>query len=83
MNIFKEVYLGLTHKGAMPQNAVSSNRDLYGNQGQKHLNEPGAPGFLDSATNRQDRRVVLTRQEQDSQADWDAQNKLKSLSQRR
>lgn len=83
MNIFKEITLGLTHKGALPRDAVSSNQNLYGHQGQKHLNESGAPEFLDSASNHQDFRLVLTRKEQDLQAQWDAQNRLRAFSQGR
>lgn len=80
MNIFKEVYLGLTYKGELPKTAVSDNEHLYGSQGKKHLDEAGAPGFLNGANTRDEYKTVLSKKEQASNLEWDQQKQLRQLS---
>ena len=79
MNIFKEIYLGLTYHGELPQTAVSDNRHLYGRQGQKHLDETGAPGLLNQATGRDEYKASLSHKEQASSTDWNQQRQLAQL----
>ncbi len=83
MNILKEIYLGFKHNGAMPKTAVSDNENLYGKQGKKHLDEIGAPGLLNGADTRVDRRSVLTPKEQASNTEWNQQKQLAQMATRR
>lgn len=79
MGFISEVISGLTYKGNLPSTAVSSNQQLYGSQGKKHLDEPGAPGMLDQAQNRADYATILSRKEQASNTQWNQQQQLAQL----
>jgi len=79
MNIFQEVYLGLTYKGELPKTAVSDNQHLYGKQGKKHLDELGAPGLLNQATTHDEYKSVLTPQAQACNTQWSQQKQLAQL----
>jgi hypothetical protein len=59
MNLFKDVINGLLYEGRLPENAVSSNQEIFGLAGQAHLSEPGAAERLDKAKNSQEYHQVL------------------------
>jgi hypothetical protein len=79
MNIFSEIITGLTYKGSLPANAVSSNEHLYGSQGKKHLDEPGAPGLLNQANTHSDYTNILSKKEHASNAQWNQQQQLAQM----
>jgi hypothetical protein len=59
MNLFKDVINGLLYDGRLPENAVSSNQDLFGVAAQAHLAEPGAAEKLDKASTSDEYRQIL------------------------
>jgi hypothetical protein len=76
VGFISEVISGFTYKGNLPQTAVSDNQHLYGKQGKAHLDEAGAPGFLDQANTRDEYRSILSPKQHASNAQWNQQQQL-------